>query len=46
MDSGTQSRGSLFSHQELVIAYVMGFEHVIFFFEDGVNLEGLGEYMM
>lgn len=40
------SRGSLFSHQELAIAYVLGFEQAIFFRETGARLEGLGAFMM
>jgi hypothetical protein len=38
-------RGSLFSHQELAIAYAMGFEHAIFFREAGVKLEGVCAYL-
>jgi hypothetical protein len=34
-------RGSLFSHQELAIAYTMQFEHVLFFRQRGVRLEGI-----
>src|ERR1700681_1582447 len=37
---GRESRGSLFTHQELAIAHRTGFEHVLFFQEDGVKLEG------
>lgn len=37
-------RGSLFSHQELAIAYTMGFEHAVFFRESGVRLEGVSAY--
>jgi hypothetical protein len=40
-----QFRGSLFSHQELAIAYAMGFEHAIFFREAGVRLEGVCAYL-
>ena len=39
------NRGSLFTHQELAIAYMSGFEHVVFFQEKGVKLEGLLRYM-
>jgi hypothetical protein len=39
-------RGSLFSHQELAIAYVLGFDSAIFFREDGVLLEGFGAFLM
>ena len=38
-------RGSLFSHQELAIAYAMGFEHAVFFRECDVKLEGVCAYM-
>ena len=37
-------RGSLFSHQELAIAYTMDFEHAVFFRESGVRLEGVAAY--
>lgn len=40
-----EHRGSLFSHQELAIAYAMGFEHCLFFRERDVRLEGMGMYM-
>src|SRR5438132_10277879 len=39
------SRGSLFTNQELAIAYILGFEHVIFFQQNAVCLEGLLKYM-
>ena len=39
-------RGSLFSHQELAIAYVLGFDNAIFFRETGVGLEGFGAFLM
>jgi hypothetical protein len=38
-------RGSLFSHQELAIAYAMGFEHCLFFRQSGVRLEGMCQFM-
>jgi hypothetical protein len=38
-------RGSLFTHQELTIAKVSGFERELFFQEKGVKLEGLMRYM-
>ena len=38
-------RGSLFSHQELTIAYALGFEHAIFCREAGVRLEGVCAFM-
>lgn len=46
VSSGKQEyRGSLFSHQELAIAYALGFEHAIFFREAGVRLEGVCAFM-
>ena len=39
-------RGSLFTHQELAIAYLIDFEHVIFLRERNVRLEGLGRYLL
>jgi hypothetical protein len=42
---GSGSRGSLFTNQELAIAYILGFERVLFFREEGVRLEGLLQYM-
>lgn len=44
IDEG-QHRGSLFTNQELAIAYVLGFENVIFLQQEGVGLEGLLKYM-
>ena len=38
-------RGSLFSHQELAIAYALGFEHALFFRERNVKLEGVCAYI-
>jgi hypothetical protein len=38
-------RGSLFTNQELAIAYVLNFDNVIFLQEEGVLLEGLLRYM-
>ncbi|MGD0575217.1 MAG: hypothetical protein ABSB61_07610 [Anaerolineales bacterium] len=38
-------RGSLFAHQELAIAYLLGFEKVIFLQQKDVLLEGLLRYM-
>lgn len=40
-----QRRGSLFSNQELAIAYLLGFEKVIFLQQKDVLLEGLLRYM-
>jgi len=38
-------RGSLFSHQELAVAYASGFEHAVFLRQSRVSLEGLAAYM-
>lgn len=40
-----EHRGSLFSHQELSIAYATEFEHALFFREAGVALEGFAAFM-
>lgn len=40
-----QRRGSLFTNQELAIAYILGFEKVIFLQQENVLLEGLLRYM-
>jgi hypothetical protein len=45
LGSRQEARGSLFTHQELAIAYVSGFEHVLFFQETGMKLEGLMRYL-
>jgi hypothetical protein len=42
---GEDHRGSLFTNQELAIAYMLGFEHVLFFQQSGLKLEGLLRYM-
>ncbi len=39
-------RGSLFTHQELAIAYLLEFQHVICVRESGVRLEGVGQYLL
>ena len=41
---GGQHRGSLFTHQELAIAYTLGFEKAIFLQSKDVTLEGLLRY--
>ena len=41
----SEFRGSLFSHQELAIAYATDFEHALFFRESGVALEGFAAFM-
>lgn len=38
-------RGSLFSHQELAVAYALGFEHCLFFRQSGVKIEGMCQFM-
>jgi hypothetical protein len=38
-------RGSLFTHQEMAIAYILGFERVLFLRHKDVKLEGLLKYM-
>jgi hypothetical protein len=45
LDGSEAWRGSLFTNQELAIAYILGFEKVIFFQQEGVLLEGLLKYM-
>lgn len=39
-------RGSLFTHQELSIACVFQFERGIYLQEEGVQLEGIGKYIL
>ncbi|HOX85152.1 MAG TPA: hypothetical protein PKW76_15470 [bacterium] len=39
-------RGSLFSHQELALAYYLGYEYVIFMKDINVKLEGFSKYLM
>lgn len=43
--SSSEYRGSLFTNQELAVAYLLGFQNVIFFQEKGIRLEGLLKYM-
>lgn len=38
-------RGSLFSHQELALAYYLGFENTILLIENGVLVEGFLQYI-
>jgi hypothetical protein len=40
-----QHRGSLFTNQELAIVYLLGFEKVLFYQQEGVELNGLLRYM-
>jgi len=39
-------RGSLFSNQELAIAYTLEFEHALFLKQKGIVLEGIGKYIL
>jgi len=39
-------RGSLFSHQELALAYFLGYEYVVFLKDNNVKLEGFSKYLM
>jgi hypothetical protein len=43
-DSDGAHRGSLFTHQEMAIAYILGFENVLFLRHKDVKLEGLLRY--
>jgi hypothetical protein len=38
-------RGSLFSHQELAIAYALGFDRMLIVSQDGVKSEGMLRYI-
>lgn len=42
---GAEYRGSLFTNQELAIAYVLKFEKAIFLKHEDVKLEGMTQYM-
>lgn len=44
--SPEEYRGSLFTHQELAIAYTLGFEEVLFIKHSSVKLEGIGKYIL
>jgi hypothetical protein len=44
-DGNPRYRGSLFTHQELAIAYELGFEHVLLFQQRGTALEGMSAYI-
>jgi len=39
-------RGSLFSNQELALAYVFEFQEVLYLQQDNVKLEGIGKYLL
>jgi len=43
-DADKVHRGSLFTHQEMAIAYILGFERVLFLKHKNVKLEGLLRY--
>jgi len=45
-DRGPEYRGSLFTHQELAITYLLGFKNAIFLRERNVRLEGIGQYLL
>lgn len=45
LDDTDSWRGSLFTNQELAIAYLLGLDRVLFFQQEGVKLEGLLRYM-
>ncbi|MDX2151430.1 MAG: hypothetical protein SFV54_11905 [Bryobacteraceae bacterium] len=42
---GSGYRGSLFSHQELAIAYALGFERILVVHQVGVHIEGMLAYI-
>jgi hypothetical protein len=39
-------RGSLFTNQELAIAYVLEFQEVQYLQQENVKLEGIGKYLL
>ncbi len=39
-------RGSLFTNQELAIAYVLEFQEVLYLQQENVKLEGIGKYLL
>ncbi|MCJ7484240.1 MAG: hypothetical protein MUO31_14900 [Thermodesulfovibrionales bacterium] len=39
-------RGSLFTNQELAVAYVLEFKEVLYLQQENVNLEGIGKYLL
>jgi len=45
-DNGSVFRGSLFTHQELAIAYALDFQNTIFLRQKGTELSGLAKYML
>lgn len=44
--SQDEYRGSLFTHQELALAYVLDFPQSILLKEEGVKLEGIGAFLL
>lgn len=44
-DCPEEYRGSLFTNQELAIAYLLNFERALFFRQSKVRLEGIAKYM-
>ena len=45
-DGAPRYRGSLFSHQELAIAYALGLDNALFLRQKGVLLEGMAKYIL
>lgn len=45
-DAGEFYRGSLYSHQELAIAYAFGFEHILVINHDDVRDEGIQKFIV
>ncbi len=45
-DSPQEYRGSLFTNQELAIAYTLGFDEVIYLQQSNIRLEGIGKYLL
>ena len=44
--SGVARRGSLYSHQELAVAYALDFEHILLVKHEGVADEGVGKFIV
>lgn len=45
-NSPKEYRGSLFTNQELAIAYILGFDQVLFIQHSDIKLEGIGKYIL
>jgi len=45
-ESSQEYRGSLFTNQELAIAYTLGFDQALFLQQTGIRLEGIGRYIL